>query len=299
MAIDFPNTPADGQVYGDYYFDESKGVWKSLYRPNIPNVLDEPTIDNSIITNAVITATATTPSTVPITVNGAASQSANLQEWKNSSGIALSQIDSSGSLFTPNVTSTGGGALGLHIKAGAVDHGYISFFPRTATPNTRGGYLGYPSAGSNNFTIANEISGASLVLDSSYVTMSKQPAFRATGVSGNAGQNLSFSSSDSAFNGRNSGWNGTRFTAPVAGVYLFTFSILVGTGSPYARILFSINGSASTTYGDTLINRPGEYTSIGMSMMFRLSVNDYVQLYNEQSNVYGSAFGSFSGYFLG
>jgi hypothetical protein len=106
MALDFPNTPVDGQVYDNFIYDAAKGTWKSLSSGASPNFLVNPTI-----TNAVITATATTPSTVPITVNGAASQSANLQEWRNSAGVVLSDIDNLGNVQTPRI---GLGGLAPH-----------------------------------------------------------------------------------------------------------------------------------------------------------------------------------------
>ena len=51
---------------------------------------------------------ASTASYVPIVVRGAASQTANLQEWQNSSGTVLSRITSSGQLGVPNVYSVNG-----------------------------------------------------------------------------------------------------------------------------------------------------------------------------------------------
>ena len=94
MALDFPSNPVNGQTYDNFIYDATKGTWKSLSAGQSPNYLV-----NSTITDAVITATATTASTIPITVNGAASQSASLQEWKNSAGIARASIDPNGKIF--------------------------------------------------------------------------------------------------------------------------------------------------------------------------------------------------------
>jgi len=46
------------------------------------------------------TITAATASTIPLKIQGAASQSASLQQWQNSAGTVLSKIDSSGAMYT-------------------------------------------------------------------------------------------------------------------------------------------------------------------------------------------------------
>ena len=98
MALDFPSSPTNGQVYDNFIYDSTKGTWKSLSSGASPSILVNPTI-----TNAVISATAPNATTVPLTVKGAASQSANLQEWKNSSNVVSSRITSYGSLHTPTL----------------------------------------------------------------------------------------------------------------------------------------------------------------------------------------------------
>ena len=304
MALDFPNTPVDGQVYDNFIYDASKGTWKSLSSGASPSLLVNPTI-----TNAVITATATTPSTVPITVNAASSQTANLQDWKNSAGIVLADVDNVGNLQVPKIgiggsapptspsstnlqvtgrakiLSNGSESAGIWLTgSNNVDTAFIGQFSTTTTDP-----VGIYHNGSWRFSV-----------DSlGRVAAPFQPGFRAFFPSATGGGAIiSFSGNDSAFSGRNSGWNGsTRFTAPIAGVYVFSFSILSNT--PLARILFRINGTVSTNYGDSLIDGYNTYASPAMSMAFRLSANDYVELWNEQAATYGQAFGSFSGFLVG
>jgi hypothetical protein len=98
MPLDFPSNPVDGQVYEDYYYDATVGVWNSLGNSDIPNILS----------NGVFTASSGT--TVPLTVNGASGQSANLQEWKSQAGATLASMNANGglSLNTPLSVQNGG-----------------------------------------------------------------------------------------------------------------------------------------------------------------------------------------------
>lgn len=285
MALDFPSNPTNGQVYDNFIYNSTKGTWKSLSSGASPSILTNPTI-----TNAVISATAPNANTVPITVNGAASQSANLQEWKNSSGTTLSSINASGQLTTDKLFNSG---FDLSIGTGdQVSRGNSGASRALVKMTNNRLFINYGS----DFTGGTVIDSALSVTGK--LSTPANPAFRAYNVSGASGSNLSFATNDTAFNGRNAGWNGSRFTAPVAGVYVFSFAILIGSGTN-TRILFRINGTYSTTYGDTLESNYSSYTYAGMSMAFFLNVNDYVELYNEQTGVYGLSFGSFSGFYVG
>lgn len=113
MALDFPSNPVDGQVYGSFYYSSSKGAWRTTTNFNTPSTLRN------------INATTATADTVPVSVTGYASQSASLQEWKNSSGTVLSKINASGAPtfpggdFTSPVTFKVGGVNTIELGGSA------------------------------------------------------------------------------------------------------------------------------------------------------------------------------------
>ena len=146
-----------------------------------------------------------------------------------------------------------------------------------------------------------------LSIDSSgRVTNPLQPAFRVYGPSGEINTIITFASTEyNIGNHMNAGtW---IFTAPIAGRYLFTFSILCGNpmGS-YVRILFCKNSTVGdVSLGDTLTNGLTSFGSPSMSMIFSLAANDTIRLKADGgpdgagTRVYGPTWGSFSGCLIG
>lgn len=61
-----------------------------------------------VTSNTILHVQSSTATSAGIVVKGAASQSANLQEWKNSSGTVLAKVDSAGNITTPTITTNGG-----------------------------------------------------------------------------------------------------------------------------------------------------------------------------------------------
>lgn len=107
MALDFPTSPVDGQIYDNYYWDDSSGVWNSLGNYAVPNLLSNGTF------------TSTASSITPLTVKGHPSQAANLQEWKNSSGTNLASLSASGGLSLNNALTVANGGTGSTTAANA------------------------------------------------------------------------------------------------------------------------------------------------------------------------------------
>lgn len=96
MALDFPSSPTNGQVYGNYYYNSARGAWNALLPAATPNFFTNATLNTSTLIDA--TATSSLISTTPLTVIGLSGQTANLQEWKNSSGTVVAAITPSGSI---------------------------------------------------------------------------------------------------------------------------------------------------------------------------------------------------------
>ena len=136
------------------------------------------------------------------------------------------------------------------------------------------------------------------------VNFSNQPSFSAySNTSGTTGEIVFAVARHN--NGSHYNTSNGRFTAPVAGNYLFTFAILIDpqTLGNYERILFAVNGTTSVTYGDTLqdLNYSAlpSYHALTASTILPLSANDYVSVFNNgQSGTYGGNYGNFCGHLL-
>ena len=137
------------------------------------------------------------------------------------------------------------------------------------------------------------------------VNFPNQPSFHATAPAVTGPGNVVVFGGTGHNTGSNYNTSNGRFTAPVAGKYLFTVSILMNpdANGNYERILFALNGTSSTSYIDTLIDLNfsslSDYHAIQGSCILNLSANDYVEVRNGgQSNTYGTQYGSFCGQLL-
>lgn len=89
----------------------------------------------------------------------------------------------------------------------------------------------------------------------------------------------------------------SRFTAPIAGRYLFTWQCFVAGGGAGAWDL-CINGTAVQRAGDE--GNTGSYMSFGSALVVQLAANDYVDVRYFAGVVHtNSALSNFSGYLLG
>jgi microcystin-dependent protein len=123
MSLDFPSNPADGQVYDGYYYDAAIGVWQSNDGTQIPNIFK----------NAEYT-TAQTYLT-PLTVKGKLGQTADLQQWKDSSGDTLASIDDEGGLTLGNPLPISSGGTGSEVGINLVPTGCIMMWYTDTPPS--------------------------------------------------------------------------------------------------------------------------------------------------------------------
>lgn len=86
MALDFPSSPTNGQIYGNYYYDATVGAWNSF--SSTVNPIPSTLKNLSVTTDDI--------GLVPFTVNGASGQTANLQNWKNSAGTIVASVNNAG-----------------------------------------------------------------------------------------------------------------------------------------------------------------------------------------------------------
>jgi hypothetical protein len=162
------------------------------------------------------------------------------------------------------------------------------------------GMLGSPGSTSLNFYDVNATASRMAIDSSGRVTMPYQPAFRVYGPSGAVNTIITFNNAEYNIGNHMNAATGI-FTAPIAGRYLFTFSILSGNPyNSYVRIGFCKNSTTlDTTLGDSLWDGLTTYGSPSMAQIFSLAANDTIRLRAEGSGTYGTSYGSFSGCLMG
>lgn len=96
MPIDFPSSPTNGQVSGNYYYDGTTGAWRSFSSTinPIPSTLKNLTVSSGATTGVSLKVTPFTTSSV------------NLQEWYNTSSTVVASMNVAGDLAVNSLTLT-------------------------------------------------------------------------------------------------------------------------------------------------------------------------------------------------
>ena len=154
--------------------------------------------------------------------------------------------------------------------------------------------------------ISSSATNGSIKLDSSSRTLApNQPSFKAYSPGGQINSNnvsLVFSNTSYAgghnIGGHYSTTNG-RFTAPIAGYYLFTGAMLTNpafSSNVYALVFWQLNGSSVHYFAH---NHNNGWIMESGSFVVYLSANDYVNLYLTYGSGHYGTFSYFSGRLLG
>ena len=100
-------------------------------------------------------------------------------------------------------------------------------------------------------------------------------------------------------NGSNFNTSTGRFTAPVAGKYYFTATMLPSASANVSNLWLFINGALPTGFLFGYTQGSGTRVSLTQTAIFSLSVGDYVEVYiGSSSNTFDNS-GNFSGWLLG
>jgi hypothetical protein len=250
---------------------------------------------------------------------------AQIEFWGANTSFGISHFDNDRLGIYSNVSGSWGESRGINIKASNGNVGIGNTSPNyllKVGPQNTTETIAVQSAGGGAETIMQSYAGTDSRIGSSAntplnlitnsvsrmtidtsgrVTMPYQPAFRAINAPATSTNSVLYWANAPVNVGSHYNSSTGRFTAPVAGTYLFTMSVLFPTtNTSYARILFAVNNTVSTNYADTLTSAGASYLSLNGSAVISLSANDWVTVVNDgQITTYGAGYGSFCGYLIG
>lgn len=278
--IDFPSNPTDGQLFtsgnSSWVWNAAASQWRTALIPNV-------VLDNTI-TAAKLTSTAVTDKLGYTPVNKAG-------DTINGALVVAGTIQSTGNSDLP--AQTGGNAI--HTAGyGSPVSGKLLIGDGTGWQYSLAKRTGSVTTDLVTFT------------DSGTVKLPYQPSFNAYSPAVTASQNNVIWGATRHNIGNCYNTSTGKFTAPVAGRYLFTFNTLMNINGDYVRLWFNLNGAKTAALGDTLTggtngtwNAGWSYISIGMSIIIELAANDWIAVWNDGPiTTWGTGYGTFSGHLL-
>ena len=181
MALDFPASPTNGQVYGSYVYNSTVGAWQSKEDPatiatvsttapasanpgdlwydsddgtsymyyddgtsaqwvellssGVPLLNTKANLAGGNALTGVQSITSTATTQTPLIVNGIASQTANLQEWKNSAGVTQASVAYDGKMNIGSSLTFADPGVGVETRFTfnrATDGAWLSVLERAA-----------------------------------------------------------------------------------------------------------------------------------------------------------------------
>ena len=338
MALNFPNSPTNGQIYTDtlsgnsWTFDSANTCWKST---------------STYIQTITVSSTAPgTPAVGQLWWNrdygrllvyysdGDTSQWVDASPSDYTSQLAYNQANAvsivANNAFA-NTSGTFNGNLTISGNVIANKQVTVTYTPATsvnaaitlAAANTQGG-TGYAdfmkvtnlSGGATNSNKTFRLSSSGDVqtinnaytaiiqnlTDSGYGTLPFQPNFRVEYTSGVSISNQVIVWNSVLVNDGSCYSNSTgRFTAPVTGKYLFSVTLLAGSPTNWGLFYFRVNGTkVAPNSGQFQMQGGSSDRSLTATPIIKMNASDYLDVYVDSGygNFYTSGYNSFSGILL-
>lgn len=314
---------SDGTAFS-YFDDGTSRQWMEIISSGVPNLATKANLSGASFTgdvaisssgtlirgdNGTATIVTNSASKTPLIAKAASGQTANIQEWQDATSTAKSWIDSTGRFFSVGTgTQTTVGASnelgGMAVRSTSSTAAAMSFHVPTLIATNIG------VQPDQKFSIGGwSLPADSLTIDTTgRMKVPSQPSFTAT--RNDDGNNRA--AGDYVFD---KVWHNTggyyssstgRFTAPIAGRYLF-ITQLQGWGTTAGTLMnvyFRKNGteypSANSSEGvNGIVNKAvdsGYHANVAVTSVIDLAANDYVTVYT--SGLRGMQ-SHFSGHLLG
>lgn len=206
---------------------------------------------------------------------------------------------------------------GITIESGATEKTYLMFAQGTSGQSAYRGFIGYDHNTSLEIMnvassgVLNFITGSSQIermrIDASgRVTMPSQPTFNAYRNVNNyvfTSEGTFLCNATRHNVGNHFSTSTGRFTAPVAGVYHFTFhTIYYSTISNGSVQLFKNGSGLAGTHTHFSSNQSSVWNHVVIATTVSLNANDYIEPYNSSGSavtLHGGTWNHFAGYLLG
>lgn len=212
--------------------------------------------------------------------------------------------------FTGDQTITGALTVGdgsgnesLTLYSGTADFGTLYFADGTGGADTYRGYAQYNHT-SNYLRFGTDATEQMRIDALGRVTKPNQPGFAARGAGGGisaTNRAVYTLNSGGAYNvGGHYDFSNSRFTVPVSGRYLFTYSWYTNANNQ-GQVRFAVNGAYTGAVGPlSRVNFTGtNYSNRSNSAILNLTAADYVELYVDLGSAYFDNDCWFTGILLG
>ena len=234
-------------------------------------------------------------------------QSAADTRYVNTTGDTMTGQLTVDTATSANLTVDSGVYGGIQFKVAGTDTGYITSYTNGSGAESM--YIGGADTVNLHTGTNHALTGGTTRLKinaSGHVTIPNQPAFHvkglgntaASGGTANAGEVLLFNGLVYNNGSHYTAPNG-RFTAPSAGIYYFSYSLLYDN-------TFNTSGSAALRKNGSLVGEYGYveggnigYIQVSASAVVPCAANDYIDVYSYPAGWHVASESSFTGFMIG